>query len=166
MPKMTGNQYAKKVEDYLRSHQDEIAIQRLRNNQPLTPTDLQSLEATLLTIGEDEGQRLLTSMLHLHKVPTLAHLVRRIVGMDRSAAKAAFATFLADRSLNSRQMLFVELVIDQLTARGFMEPAALYEQPFSSLHADGPEGLFAGEANIVDGLFRTLEETLPRVIEA
>ena len=166
MPKMTGNQYAKKVEDYLRSHQDEIAIQRLRNNQPLTPTDLQSLEATLLTIGEDEGQRLLTSMLHLHKVPTLAHLVRRIVGMDRSAAKAAFATFLADRSLNSRQMRFVELVIDQLTARGFMEPAALYEQPFSSLHADGPEGLFAGEANIVDGLFRTLEETLPRVIEA
>ena len=166
MPKMTGNQYAKKVEDYLRSHQDEIAIQRLRNNQPLTPTDLQSLEATLLTIGEDEGQRLLTSMLHLHKVPTLAHLVRRIVGMDRSAAKAAFATFLADRSLTSRQMRFVELVIDQLTARGFMEPAALYEQPFSSLHADGPEGLFAGEANIVDGLFRTLEETLPRVIEA
>ena len=41
MPKMTGNQYAKKVEEYLRSHQDEIAIQRLRNNLPLTPTDLQ-----------------------------------------------------------------------------------------------------------------------------
>lgn len=40
MPKMTGNQYAKKVEDYLHSHQDEISIQRLRNNQPLTLTDL------------------------------------------------------------------------------------------------------------------------------
>ncbi len=166
MPKMTGNQYAKKVEEYLRSHQDEIAIQRLRNNQPLTPTDLQSLEQTLLSIGEDEGLRLLTSMLHLHEVPTLAHLVRRIVGMDRSAAKAAFATFLADRSLNAPQMRFVELVIDQLTARGFMEPAALYEQPFSSIHADGPEGLFAGKPNIIDGLFHTLEETLPKVMEA
>ena len=166
MPKMTGNQYAKKVEEYLRSHQDEIAIQRLRNNQPLTPTDLQSLEQTLLSIGEDEGQRLLTSMLHLHEVPTLAHLVRRIVGMDRSAAKAAFATFLADRSLNASQMRFVELVIDQLTARGFMEPSALYEQPFSSLHADGPEGLFAGKPNIIDGLFQTLEKTLPMIAEA
>jgi type I restriction enzyme R subunit len=166
MPKMTGNQYAKKVEEYLRSHQDEIAIQRLRNNQPLTPTDLQSLEKTLLSIGEDEGQRLLTSMLHLHEVPTLAHLVRRIVGMDRGAAKAAFATFLADRSLNTQQMRFVELVIDQLTARGFMESDALYQQPFSTLHADGPEGLFANKPNIIDGLFHRLEETLPRVQEA
>jgi type I restriction enzyme, R subunit len=165
MPKMTGSQYAKKVEEYLRSHQDEIAIQRLRTNQPLTPTDLQSLEKTLLSIGEDEGERLLTSMLQLHEVPTLAHLVRRIVGMDRSAAKAAFATFLEDRSLSAQQIRFVELVIDQLTARGFIEPSALYEQPFSSLHADGPEGLFANKPNIIDGLFHTLEETLPRVME-
>ena len=52
MPKMTGNQYAKKVEEYLRGHQDEIAIQRLRNNQPLTPTDLQSLEKTLPKVME------------------------------------------------------------------------------------------------------------------
>jgi type I restriction enzyme R subunit len=165
LPKMTGNQYAKKVEEYLRSHQDEIAIQRLHTNQPLTPTDLQSLEQTLLSIGEDEGERLLTSMLNLHEVPTLAHLVRRIVGMDRSAAKAAFATFLADRSLSAPQMRFVGLVIDQLTARGFMEPSALYEQPFSTLHAGGPDELFAGKPNIIDGLFHTLQETLPRVME-
>jgi type I restriction enzyme R subunit len=81
------------------------------------------------------------------------------------AANEAFATFLADRSLNSPQMRFAEFVIDQLTARGFMEPAALYEQPFSSLHAHGPEGIFAGKPNITDGLFHTLEETLPRVME-
>ena len=96
----------------------------------------------------------------------MGDLVRRIVGMDRSAAKAAFATFLADRSLSSQQMRFVELVIDQLTARGFMEPAALYEAPFSSIHAGGPDELFAGKPNIIDGLFHTLEETLPRVMEA
>jgi type I restriction enzyme, R subunit len=165
MAKMTGSQYAKKVEDYLRSHLDEIAIQRLRNNQPLTPTDLQSLENTLESIGDDEGQRLVTRMIQLHEVPTLAHLVRRIVGMDRSAAKAAFATFLDDRSLNAPQIRFVELVIDQLTARGFMEPAALYEAPFSSLHAGGPEELFAGKPNIIDGLFHSLEGTLPKVLE-
>jgi type I restriction enzyme R subunit len=165
MPKMTGVQYAKKVEDYLRTHQDEIAIQRLRNNQPLTPTDLHSLEQTLRSIGEDEGENLLTSMLALREVPTLAHLVRRIVGMDRNAAKAAFATFLDDRSLTAPQMRFVELVIDQLTARGFMEPAALYEAPFSSIHAGGPDELFAGKPNIIDGLFHTLEGTLPRVQE-
>jgi type I restriction enzyme R subunit len=166
MPKMTGNQYAKKVEEYLRSHQDEIAIQRLKNNLPLTPTDLCSLEETLLNIGENEGKRLLTGMLNLHEVPTLAHLVRRIVGLDRNAAKAAFSTFLENRTLNSQQMRFIELIIDQLTARGFMEPAALYEPPFNSLHSGGPEELFAGKSNIIDGIFHALEETLPKVLEA
>ncbi|MCU0794616.1 MAG: DEAD/DEAH box helicase family protein [Akkermansiaceae bacterium] len=165
MPKMTGNQYAKKVEDYLRTHQDEIAIQRLRTNQPLTPTDLKSLEETLLSIGEDDGERLLASMLQLHEVPTLAHLIRRVVGMDRAAAKNAFASFLEDGSLNSQQMRFVEMIIDQLASRGFIEPSALYEQPFSALHADGPEGLFATKGNVIDGLFQTLEETLPKVVE-
>lgn len=163
MVKMTGNQYAKKVEAYLRSHQDEIAIHRLRNNQPLTPTDIRSLEKTLLSIGEEEGERLLSAMLRLHEVPTLAHLVRRIVGMDRNAAKAAFSSFLEDRSLSSRQIRFVELVIDQLNARGFIESSALYEQPFSALHGDGPEGLFADKTNIIDGLFAALDETSPKI---
>jgi type I restriction enzyme, R subunit len=35
-PKMTGAQYEKKVNDYLRNHLDHIVIHRLRTNQPLT----------------------------------------------------------------------------------------------------------------------------------
>jgi type I restriction enzyme R subunit len=60
-------------------------------------------------------------------------------------------------------MRFVGMVIDQLTARGYMEPAALYEAPFNSIHAGGLEELFAGKPTIIDGLFHTLEETLPKV---
>ena len=56
MPKMTGVQYEKKVRDYLRSHQDEAAIGRLRANQPLSPDDLAELERTLVEIGADDGQ--------------------------------------------------------------------------------------------------------------
>ena len=59
-----------------------------------------------------------------------------------------------DRSLSAQQIRFVELIIDQLTARGFMEPSALYEAPFNSLHANGPEGLFAGKSNIINGIFQ------------
>jgi type I restriction enzyme R subunit len=47
-----------------------------------------------------------------------------------------------------------------------MESSALYESPFSGIHAGGPDALFAGKPNIIDGLFHTLEETLPRVMEA
>ena len=55
MPKMTGVQYEKKVEDYLRNHLDHIVIHRLRTNQPLTATDLQGLETN--PGGDRRGRR-------------------------------------------------------------------------------------------------------------
>ena len=77
--------------------------------------------------------------------------------MDRDAAQKAFADFLGDRSLTPAQIRFVEMVIDQLTARGIMEPAALYEPPFTSMHGGGPEGLFEGKAEVVEGLFERVK---------
>ena len=38
-----------------------------------------------------------------------------------------------------------------------MEPSALYEPPFSNLHAGGSDELFSGKETIVDGIFETLE---------
>ena len=81
----------------------------------------------------------------------------RMVGMDRAAAQAAFSEFLSNRSLSTPQIRFVEMVIDQLTARGIMEASALYEAPFSSLHAGGPDELFADKSSVIDGIFEKLE---------
>ena len=157
LPKMTGVQYEKKVQEYLKNHLDHIVIHRLRTNRPLTATDLRGLEQTLVEIGEDDGQTLLTSLLVRSDAPSLAHFVRRMVGMDRVAAQEAFSEFLSNRSLTTPQIRFIEMVIDQLTARGVMEPSALYEAPFSSVHASGPEALFAGQANVIEGIFEKLE---------
>ena len=158
MPKMTGVQYAKKVQAYLNDHLDHIVIHRLRTNQPLTATDLQGLEKTLAEIGEDDGQALLSGLLARSEAPSLAHFVRNMVGMDRAAAQRAFSGFLSDQSLTPPQIRLVEMVIDQLTARGMMEASALYEPPFSNLHAGGPEGLFGGKENVIEGIFDTLKE--------
>jgi type I restriction enzyme R subunit len=49
------------------------------------------------------------------------------------------------------------MIIDQLTARGVMEAAALYEPPFSDLHSGGPDELFAGRENVIEGIFGALE---------
>ena len=49
------------------------------------------------------------------------------------------------------------MVIDQLTARGVMEASALYEAPFSNIHAGGPEELFAGKEAVIDGVFEKLK---------
>jgi len=156
-PKITGKQYAKKVEDYLRDHLDDMVIHRLRTNKPLTPTNLEELEKILTAIGQEDGETLLSRLLARGGSSSLAYFVRSLVGMDRSTAPAAFSQYLNDRSLTVPQICFIEMVIDQLTARGMMESAALYEQPFSNLHADGPEALFARKDEVVGGIFQVLE---------
>ena len=121
LPKMTGVQYEKKVQEYLKNHLDHIVIRRLRTNQPLTATDLRGLEQTLVEIGEDDGRTLLTSLLARNDAPSLPHFVRSLVGMDRAAAQGAFSEFLTNRSLTTPQIRFIEMVIEQLTARGVMD---------------------------------------------
>jgi len=161
LPKMTGAQYEKKVKDYLRNHLDHLVIHRLRTNKPLTDTDLQGLETVLQEIGEDDGEQLLSGLLARSGAPSLAHFVRNLVGMDRVTAQAAFSIFLQDRSLTPPQIRFIEMVIEQLTARGVMNAAALYEPPFSNLHAGGPDELFAGKENVIEGIFDTLRSVQP-----
>jgi type I restriction enzyme R subunit len=166
IPKMTGIQYEKKVRDYLRNHLDHMVIHRLRTNQPLTELDLQGLETTLTEIGAEDGQGLLSSLLTRSGTPSLVHFVRSLVGLDRTAAQAAFSQFLNDRSLTAPQIRFIELIIDQLTARGVMDASALYEPPFSHLHAGGPDALFTGKEKIIEAVFKTLESLEPQVQSA
>ncbi len=155
-PKMTGAQYEKKVKNYLRNHLDDAAIRRLRTNEPLTETDLEGLETALAKIGEEDGQSLLARLLASSGAPSLAHFVRSLVGLDRSATQSLFSGFLADRSLTPAQIRFVEMVIDQLTARGIMGASALYEPPFIHIHAGGPDELFAGKEDVIEGIFASL----------
>ncbi len=156
LPKMTGAQYEKKVRDYLRDHQDEDVIRRLRLNEPLSAADLARLEEILVAIGDAEGKLLLRGLLLRSEAPTLAYFVRSLVGLDRAAAQATFAEYLSDRRLTTRQMRFVELIIEQLTARGVIEASALYEPPFSDLHVGGPDELFAGQEAVIEGIFDKL----------
>ena len=81
--------------------------------------------------------------------------------LHRAAAQAAFARLLSSQSLTPPQIRFVEMIIDQLTARGVMEPGALYEAPFIGIHAGGPDGLFAGKDELIAGIFHTIQATQP-----
>ncbi len=157
MPKMTSIQYEQKVKNFLITHRDQLVIHRLRTNQPLTSTDLNSLESTLKEIGEEDGETLLSGMLARSGSPSLRHFVLSLVGLDRTAVQAVFSQFLNDRSLTASQIRFVEMVIEQLTRCGVMDASALYEAPFTNLYAEGPEGLFAGKSNVISGIFATLD---------
>jgi type I restriction enzyme R subunit len=45
-----------------------------------------------------------------------------------------------------------------------MEAAALYEPPFSNLHAGGPDELFAGHEAVIEGIFEKLRRVRDNVL--
>jgi type I restriction enzyme R subunit len=156
IPNMTGVQYQKEVKKYLENHTDHLVIQRLRTNTPLTPANIEELEQILLEIGQND-ETLLKGLLNHNEAPSLAYFIRTMVGLDHKVAQVAFSEFLSNRSLNTQQIRFVEMIIEQLMSRGVMRAEALYEQPFSDLHSGGPEALFADKQNVIEGIFQKLE---------
>ncbi|HEY8827574.1 MAG TPA: type I restriction-modification enzyme R subunit C-terminal domain-containing protein, partial [Jatrophihabitantaceae bacterium] len=75
----------------------------------------------------------------------LGLFVRGLVGMDRDAASDALSEFIGGRTLTANQLDFVNLIVTYLTENGVMEPARLYDSPFTDLAPQGPESLFAAD---------------------
>lgn len=62
----------------------------------------------------------------------LGEFVREIVGLDMNAAKAAFAQYLDDTCLDSRQIYFVNQIVEYIVHNGMMKDlSVLQESPFT-----------------------------------
>lgn len=119
--------YKAKAEYYIRQHQDNIAIAKLKTNKPLTPTDIESLEEILwreVGTKQDYEQEFGTK--------PLGEFVREIVGLDMNAAKEAFSEYLTNTSLDSRQIYFVNQIVEYIVHNGIMKDlSVLQESPFT-----------------------------------
>ena len=116
--------YKAKAEYYIKQHQDNIAIAKLKTNQPLTPADVAALEEVLwCEVGtkQDYEQEFGTK--------PLGEFVREIVGLDMNAAKEAFSEYLTNTSLDSRQIYFVNQIVEYIVHNGMMKDFTVLQEP-------------------------------------
>ena len=116
--------YKAKAEFYIREHQNEAVIAKLKGNIPLTREDVQALEKILWSkVGTQQdyeaecGQK------------PLGEFVREIVGLDMNAAKEAFAAYLNDTSLDSRQIYFLNQIVEYIVHNGLMKDLSVLQEP-------------------------------------
>ena len=119
--------YKAKAEYYVRQHQDNAVIAKLKGNVPLTAADVKVLEGILWsevgTQQEYEAE---------YGEKPLGEFVREIVGLDMNAAKAAFAEYLNDTNLDSRQIYFLNQIVEFIVHNGMMKDlSVLQEAPFT-----------------------------------
>ncbi len=131
--------FREKARTYLRAHADHVALQKLWRNRPLTQTDLDELERMLTEAGLGDPTDLARART---EGDGLGAFIRSLVGLDRDAATDAVSGFVNGRNLTADQHDFVALVVEHLTTNGAMDVGLLYEPPFTSVAAGGPETLF------------------------
>lgn len=150
------NRFRVKARQFLKAHENHIAILKLRRNEPLTPGDLAELERMFAEAGVGTAEEID----RVRQEQGLGIFVRSLVGLDRLAAMRAFEAFIQGRKLSAQQHDFVQMMIEHLTARGLMDPRLLYESPFTDMDPLGVEGVF-GEVEVLE-LVRILNEVQER----
>ncbi len=147
-----------KVEFFLQQHRDHITIQKLYRNEQLTAQDLAQLERIFI----EEGNGTQDDLEKVRNEGGLGIFIRSLAGLDREAAKNAFAGFIEKHTFSANQLEFLDIIINQLTKSGIMEPARLYESPFTDKYEQGVSSLFSKHE--VDEICELLSEMRNRAV--
>ena len=144
--------YRAKAEYYIREHQDNEAIKKLKSNIPLSKEDIKELENVLWSeLGTKEEYE------HEYGQKPLGELVREIVGLDMNAAKEAFSEYLENSNLDSRQIYFVNQIVEYIVHNGMMKDlSVLQDAPFtdqgSIVEIFTDLGVWANIKSIIDNI--------------
>ncbi len=114
------DEYKKKVDAYLSEHMNDMAICKLRTNQPLTQADFDSLNHIF---KEELGNEQLFN--ELSEGRSLGVFIRHLTKMDKDAVNDYFAEFINDVNMNNMQIEFVQRLIDIIVEQGEINMEAL-----------------------------------------
>ncbi len=143
--------YKAKAEYYVRQHQNDLVIAKLKKNKPMTQDDIKTLEKILWsdlgTKDEYEAE---------YGDKPLGEFVREIVGLDMNAAKEAFSEYLNETNLDSRQIYFVNQIVEYIVHNGLMKDlSVLQESPFTD---QGSVVDIFTDLNVWMGIRKVIEE--------
>jgi type I restriction enzyme R subunit len=145
--------FRRKTRQFLTGYTDHVAVEKIHRNRPITDTDLAELQRVLVESGVGTDGDLQRA---IEEAGGFGVFIRSLIGLDRSAAKDAFAEFLDDKRYTANQIEFVNLVIDHLTEHGLIETRRFYESPFTDISPTGPDALF--EPTDVDRLLAVVAD--------
>jgi type I restriction enzyme R subunit len=155
-PGTNFDRFKQKAEAYLRAHEGNLSLQKLRRGKTLTQSDLDELGRMLEESGAAQSEIELAES----SAGSLGRFIRSLVGLERSAVEEAFAGLLNRQTFGVNQIRFIELVVDELTRNGSMDPGRLYESPFTDYSPAGPDQIFEdSDLRLIVDLVTTVNES-------
>ncbi len=141
--------YRSRVETVLNAlFEQSAALKKIRSGEPVAEADLEELVSDVLL--QDPDLHLEDLLEHYpNKSKSLALAIRCIVGMDAIKVDQHLKTFVQQYpALNSNQIRFLELLKSHISIYGAIELEKLWENPFTTLHTEGIDGVFTDSAQI------------------
>jgi len=153
--------FRKHVQDALLKVFDENpTLQKIKEGRPVSTDDLKALTSLVLTQNPNVDQEILREFFE-KTVEPLDHAIRNIIGMDADVVNNRFSEFVTlYPSLSSNQVSFLNLLKNHISRYGSIQIEQLYEAPFTALHSDGLDGVFADE-KMIDDLIAVIDSFKP-----
>lgn len=123
--------------------ESDPVLKKIRRGEPVSNEELEQLNALVHVQNPNLDLATLKDFFP-ESTAGLDQLLRTLVGLDRKAVEEAFTGYVQAHhvSLNSRQQRCIALLKNHLCKYGTISINQLYEQPYTSIHHAGLDGIF------------------------
>jgi type I restriction enzyme, R subunit len=155
-------EYKRRVEQVLRERfAGNAVLQRVKAGTAVNEAELEELAKLVLEVDDRANVKVLVGR-HPETRRSLLAVFRSIVGLDAAAVERAFTSFVHKHpQLTSQQLRFLQLLQNHIAQNGSIEIERLYEDPFTTVHAESVDGVFT-DGEQVNEILAILETFQPR----
>jgi type I restriction enzyme, R subunit len=142
-------EYRQHVESALALHfKENTTLYKIREGKPVHEDELEELCRLVLQVDDKADLKQLAA----HQPETQKsrlYTLRGLVGLDPVAVDAAFTAFVHRHPrLSAQQIRFLQLLKHHIARNGGIEIERLYQDPFTTLHAGGIDGVFTDPGQV------------------